>query len=161
MGRKRQAKGDEREGSRLYGRVDEGCRGWDAKGNDRMGGWKRSKPPSPDGERRENEDGGLRSMTPINVVVINVRGTRHRNPDTLNATYDDDHEDERSDVWRTYPINSVGTPVERRESRCYRARERGHRWHDFREEKESALQISSRGDKGDRERERENADENS
>lgn len=121
-----------------------------------MGGWKRSKPSSPDGERRENEDGGSRSMTPI--TLPSSTSTIHRNPDTLDVAYrDDDRKNGRSDVrWRTYSANVVGAP-ERRTSRCHGAREQGRRWRDFRsEEKESALQISSRGDEGDtRERERE------
>lgn len=70
---KRRAKGDEREGSRLY----EGLMR-DAGYETRRGtiAWgKRSKPPSPDGERRENEDGGLRSMTPITLSSSTFVGT--------------------------------------------------------------------------------------
>lgn len=46
-----------------------GCEGEESHGE---GGWKRSKPPSPDGERRENEDGDPCSMTSIVVVVVVV-----------------------------------------------------------------------------------------
>ncbi|KYN32477.1 hypothetical protein ALC56_13335 [Trachymyrmex septentrionalis] len=86
-------------------------------------GRKRSKPPFPDGERRENEDGGLRSMTPITLPSL-TEG--YKNLYTLNVAYCDDHENERSNVRRRrmYPVNVVGAPVERRESRCHGARTR-------------------------------------
>lgn len=89
-----------------------------------MGGWKRSKPSSPDGERRENEDGGSRSMTPITLSSSTFVGTIRRNPDTLDAAYrDDGRKNGRSDVrWRTYPVNIVGAP-ERRNSLVATGRE--------------------------------------
>lgn len=111
--------------------MDEGLmrdagRVWDAKGDDRTGGWKRSKPPSPDGERRENEDGGLRSMTPITLSSSAMLvGARHRNPNTSNAAYcDDDHKNGRSRTFveeRT-PLTLSLPPS--RESRCHGARDK-------------------------------------
>lgn len=95
-------------------------------------------------------------MTPITLSSSTLVDTTRRNPDTLNVAYrDDDRKNERMFVGEHTPLrlsvpSSEGT-------RCHGAREQGRRWRDFREEKESALQISSRGDEGDRERERESS----
>lgn len=122
---KRKAKGDKRGRSRLCGRrVDEGCRGTGARrGKDRVRGWKRSKPPSLDGERRENEDGGLCSMTPITLSSSTFVGTRHtRVRDTeiqMHAAYcDGDRKNGMLDVrWQTRPVNVVGLPPSREGNR--------------------------------------------
>lgn len=122
--RQRRAKGDEREGSRLYGRrVDEGCRVRGAKGKERMGGWKRSKPSVPGRGAARERRWRLALDDAHHVVVIDVRGYEtysgegYRNPDTLDtACCDDNRENGKLDVrWRTYPVNVVGAP--RREKR--------------------------------------------
>lgn len=123
--RQRRAKGDEREGSRLCGRrVDEGCRIRDAKGKERMGGWKRSKPSVPGRGAARERRWRLALDDAHHVVVIDVRGYEtysgegYRNPDTLDtACRDDNRENGKLDVrWRTYPVNVVGAPP-RREKR--------------------------------------------
>lgn len=72
---KRRAKGDEREGSRLYGRrVDEGCGVWDAKGNDRMGETLEAAVPGRGAARERRWRLALDDAH--HVVVINVCGYR-------------------------------------------------------------------------------------